>query len=160
MKYLFLILAIFLASLSQAEPGTVYVGSLESDFGYGSLNEIGLQFETSPNHVGSVSVMEFDHNGSTYEGVNVSAGLAIGGKLKTYSSLGGFFAKYDDCEFGFSEDEKKCTSIYTYGVYPEVGLLLAIHKLKLGAYGRLYKTFKDDSREYSAYGFKIGYDFD
>ena len=159
MKYLFLMFCILLTNLSQAELGTIYIGSLESDFGYGSLNEIGIQSEISPNHLGSISIMEFDHKGNTYQGVNISAGLAIGGKLKAYSSLGGFFAKYDDCEFSFSENKKECTSVYTYGVYPELGILLAIHKLTLGAYGRLYKTFKDDSREYSAYGFKIGYEF-
>ena len=159
MKYLFLILSIFLTNLSQAESATIYLGSLESEFGYGSLNEIGIQSEISANRLGSISVMEFDHKGSTYQGVNISTSLFIGGKLKAYSGIGGFFAKYDDCEMDFSKAEKDCTSIYTYGVYPELGILLSMQKLTLGAYGRLYKTFKDDSREYSAYGFKVGYEF-
>lgn len=159
MKYLSFILLFSLSNWSQAELVTVYIASLESDFGYGSLNEIGMQSQASPNTLGSVSFMEFDHKGNTYEGVNVSASLFIGGKLKAYSGIGGFFAKYDDCETKFSKAEEDCTSIYTYGVYPEVGVLLSIQKIKIGAYGRLYKTFKDDSREYHAYGFKIGYEF-
>lgn len=159
MKQLLLILLSFLgASLSHAEASTIYLGSLESDFGYGSLNEIGMQAVTSANNLANISIMEFDHKGNSYEGINVSANLFIGGKLKAYSGIGGFFAKYDDCEFDFSKSEKDCTSIYTYGMYPEVGVLLSIQKLTLGAYGRYYKTFKDDSREYSAYGFKIGYE--
>ncbi len=162
MKNSFLILSILLsqlgASLSHAEAPTVYLGSLESDFGYGSLNEIGMQVVTSPNNLANVSIMEFDHKNNTYEGVNVSASLFIGGKLKAYSGLGGFFAKYDDCEVDFSKSEEDCISVYTYGMYPELGILLSIQKLTLGAYGRYYKTFKDDSREYSAYGFKIGYE--
>lgn len=159
MKYLFLILSIFLTNLSQAESATLYVASLKSNFGYGSLNEIGIQSQTSPNNLANISLIEFDHKGNSYEGVNISASLFIGGKLKAYSGVGGFFAKYDDCEVDFSNAEKDCTSIYTYGLYPEVGILLSIQKLRFGAYGRLYKTFKDDSREYHAYGFKVGYEF-
>lgn len=147
------------AGLVNAQAPVVYLGSLESEFGYGSLNELGMQFISSPNNLGSISIMEFDHKGSTYEGINISASLFIGGNLKAYSGIGGFFAKYDDCEVNFSKSEEECTSVYTYGMYPEVGALLSIQKLTLGAYGRYYKTFKDDSAEYSAYGFKIGYEF-
>ncbi len=161
MKTLSSILLISLTSFSQAQTQaqtpTVYVGSLESEFGYGSLNEIGMQSKAGPNTLGSVSVMEFTHKENTYEGVNVSASLFIGDKLKAYSGMGGFFAKYDDCEVNFSKAEKDCTSIYTYGIYPEVGIILSIQKIKLGAYSRLYKTFKGDSREYFAHGFKVGY---
>lgn len=156
--FILFILLILLTKLSHAQTATVYIGSLESDFGYGSLNEVGMQLIASPNNLANVSIMEFDHKGNTYEGINISASLFIGGNLKAYSGIGGFFAKYDDCEMDFSKSEEECTSVYTYGMYPELGVLFSFQKLTLGAYGRYYKTFKDDSREYSAYGFKIGYE--
>ena len=101
--------------------------------------------------------MRFKHNSNDYYGMNFSASFAMGNKLKTYSGIGGFVARLEDCNYDPNTNENTCTEDYTLGLYPEVGALLYIFKMSMGVYGRYYKTYDDEAREYTMIGFRLGY---
>ncbi len=157
-KYLLSIFAFLISNPSLAQD-IHYIGGLIEEKSSNTIAEAGLISETKNNAFTQMSLMLFRHKGNNYKGVNFSINRSIGHNLKAYSGAGIFWGNHENCEFLREKQAETCDAGYTAGVYPEVGFIITIRKMSIGAYGRYYITFESGENEYNMYGLRIGYAF-
>jgi len=145
--------ALLFGCLNTVQADSWYVGVLSDELKEDSTIEIGGSGFVSDHAFGQVSLFRLGSDDKIYTGFNASLSYAIGNPLSVYTGLGFFLGEYEDCEY--LNFRKVCDdSDYAIGLYPEVGALLTIGGVQLGAYARHFAAFSGENS--TMYGFRIG----
>lgn len=154
----YLLLCLMMVSSAVPAGDVIYLGAMKEDLNQSFVAEAGIIVDEKERVIKQISLTLFGHEDEVYEGVNGSLSLSFGSDIKFYTGVGAFIGEYQICEYDEDLRDEVCEDDYTGGLYPEIGLMLSVHKFRIGTYGRYYKTFDAGNNEYKMFGVKIGYE--
>jgi len=147
-------LVLLFGCLQGVHADTWYAGVLNDDTNEATTIEIGGNGMFGDHVFGQAALFSLNSEGKTYSGVNLSLSYAVGNPLRLYSGLGLFWGDHKNCDY--IDLRKVCgRSDHAVGLYPEIGAMMNIGEVQIGAYARHYAAFSGDNA--TMYGFRLGW---
>lgn len=132
---------------------TWYAGTLHDETNKVSTFEIGGNGMFGDHTFGQAALFSLSSEGKRHNGANFSLSYAIGNPLRLYSGIGLFWGEHKDCEY-INYREVCDHSDHAVGFYPEIGAMMNIGDVQIGAYARHYAAITGDNA--TMYGFRLG----